>query len=381
MNNLGIVVIGYNRIQGMLRLLRSLENAEYNGDQVTLIVSLDNCGDDSVAKEARAFKWSHGEMRVRTFPERQGLRNHILSCGDFLKEFDAVAVLEDDIVVAPGYYSFMKQAVNYYKDNEQVAGISLYSHKINVDANVPFVPQPGSKDVFFLQFAQSWGQVWMKNQWFEFKKWYLENRDCPVEATNVPTYVSGWPKTSWLKYHIKYCIEKKKYFVYPYDSLTTCFSDVGEHCKEANTRFQVPMSSQINDDYRFADITDDAVIYDAFFEREHMGHLMNLPDSEVCMDLYGVKENREHKRYWITQKAMPFKIIHSFGMEMRPHECNIYNGIAGDVIRVYDTAESEQIRKIQLADFTHMNYYYNIVAEWGKVIGYVLARVGKKIKK
>lgn len=381
MNELAIVVIGYNRIQGMLRLLNSLKNAEYNGDNVTLIVSLDNCGDDSVAKEAQAFKWTHGEFRVRTFPERQGLRNHILSCGDFLNEFEAIAVLEDDVVVAPGFYSFMKQAVNYYREDEKIAGISLYSHKINVNANVPFLPQPSSKDVFFLQFAQSWGQIWMKNQWFEFKNWYLENKDRPIEAANVPTYVSGWPKTSWLKYHIKYCIEKKKYFVYPYDSLTTCFSDVGEHCKEANSRFQVPMSSQINEEYRFADVNEEAVMYDAFFEREHIGNVMNLSESEVCVDLYGTKGNKEHKRYWITLKEMPYKIICSFGMDMRPHECNITNNILGDVIRVYDTDEREQIKKIKSTDYTHMNYYYNIVAEWGKVIRYMWTRIGKKLKK
>ena len=111
MSNYALVVIGYNRIPGMLRLLESIEHAEYGNDQVTLIVSLDNCGDSGPEEAAKSFRWTHGEKIVRTFPERQGLRNHILSCGDFLKEYDAIAVLEDDLLVSPAYYQYMKQAV------------------------------------------------------------------------------------------------------------------------------------------------------------------------------------------------------------------------------------------------------------------------------
>ena len=127
---------------------------------------------------------------------------------EYLNEYDAISVLEDDIIVSPGYYQYMKQAVKCYKENMDIAGISLYSHKMNVNVDLPFVPEPDGYDVFFMQFAQSWGQIWMREQWFAFREWYLTHAEEPVAANNVPGFVSGWPKTSWLKYHIKYCIEK-----------------------------------------------------------------------------------------------------------------------------------------------------------------------------
>lgn len=381
MKKLAVVVVGYNRIQGLKRALNSLENANYNGEKITLIVSMDNCGDKSVAECAKSFSWSHGEIRVRTFTQRQGLRKHILSCGEYLNEFDAIAVIEDDVVVAPGFYEYMKQAVEFYCDNERIAGISLYSHKVNVNANAPFVPQPGASDIFFMQFAQSWGQVWMKRQWFEFKSWYLENKDEPFTDADVPNSVSNWPKTSWLKYHIKYCIKKDKYFVYPYDSMATCFSDVGEHCKEENIRFQVPISLQTRRDYRFAELSDDSITYDAFFERTNIGSVLQVSNSDVCMDLYGTKNNSEGKRYWVSLNALPYKTIFTFGMEMRPHESNIYNKIIGEEIRVYDTQVKAESIKSPFVDYSFVNYYYNIVSEWKKIVGYLWIRILKNAKK
>ena len=101
MSKYAVVVVGYNRVGGMLRLLESLEKAQYGEDKLTLIISLDNCGKSGPEEAAKSFVWSHGEKIVRTFPKRQGLRKHILSCGEYLKEYDAIAVLEDDLLVSP----------------------------------------------------------------------------------------------------------------------------------------------------------------------------------------------------------------------------------------------------------------------------------------
>lgn len=382
MSNYALVVIGYNRIPGMLRLLESIEHAEYENDQVTLIVSLDNCGDSGPEEAAKSFRWSHGEKIVRTFPERQGLRKHILSCGDYLKEYDAIAVLEDDLVVSPAFYDYMKQSVEFYKDHKEIAGISLYSHKLNVNRNLPFVPQPDAYDNFFMQFAQSWGQVWMKEQWFAFKDWYEKHVDEPVEAENVPEFVSSWPKTSWLKYHIKYCISENKYFVYPYHSLTTCYSDAGEHCKEANTIYQVPMIRKTGMKYRFCEDIKNGVCYDAFFERQGLGEVLNLQEAELCVDFYGTKGNRENRRFWITREKLPYKIIASYDFCMRPQECNVLEHISGDCIHLYDTKNSSTSEKKTIREnFRTITYYYNITARWREVLDYFVIRMKDRVKK
>lgn len=382
MSNYALVVIGYNRIPGMLRLLDSLEYAAYGNDQVTLIISLDNCGNSGPEEAAKAFQWSHGEKIVRTFPERQGLRKHILSCGDYLKEYDAIAVLEDDLVVSPAFYDYMKQAVMCYKDHPEVAGISLYSHKVNVNRDLPFVPQPDAYDNFFMQFAQSWGQVWMKEQWFAFKEWYEKHVDEPVEANNVPEFVSGWPKTSWLKYHIKYCIAENKYFVYPYHSFTTCYSDAGEHCKEANTIYQVPMMRKTGLKYRFCEQVEDGVCYDAFFERQGLAACLELQESELCVDFYGTKGNREKRRYWLTRETLPYEMIARYDFCMRPQECNVIENVVGDCVYLYDTEKTASIhKKSKRENFRTITYYYNITARWREVLDYFIVRMKDRLGK
>lgn len=382
MSNYALVVIGYDRVPGMMRLLDSLERAYYGEEKVTLIISLDNCGNSVPEEAARAFSWSHGEKIVRTFPERQGLRTHILSCGDYLETYDAIAVFEDDLVVSPAFYDFMKQAVVIYQNHPEIAGISLYSHKINVNRNLPFVPQPDAYDNYFMQFAQSWGQVWMKEQWLAFKAWYEKHMDEPVEADNVPAFVSSWPKSSWLKYHIKYCIDQKKYFVYPYHSFTTCYSDAGVHCKESNTIYQVPMFRKPGMQYRFCEDLGEGICYDAFFERRGLADYVGVKEEELCVDFYGTKGNREKRRYWLTREQLPYKKIAGYDLCLRPQECNIIENIFGDSICLYDTqtgcvAEKDSIRK----NHKTITYYYNITACWREILYYFVVRLKDRLKK
>ena len=101
-----IVAVGYNRPHCMKRLLESIGNAEYEIDDVTLIISIDESNkSDLVQKVAEDFDWKHGEKIIRRFPERQGLKKHIIQCGDLSEKYGAVIILEDDLYVSPGFYS------------------------------------------------------------------------------------------------------------------------------------------------------------------------------------------------------------------------------------------------------------------------------------
>ena len=333
-----IAAIGYKRTDSMQRLLNFLAKADYDNDDVTLIVSIDNSGEDSVEVCARNFDWRYGKKEIITYPERQGLRRHILHCGNFLKDFEAIAVFEDDIIPAPGFYHYMKEAVAFYKDDARIAGISLYTHLWNENANLPFQPAYGVHDNYFMQFAQSWGQIWMKKQWFEFSNWYINNCGEMQDDDEIPQVVLEWPGTSWLKYHIKYCIKNNKYFVYPYGSLSTCFSEAGEHCKEKSTIFQVPLQEGLKKNYRFCSLDEDgAVVYDAFFERNIINSLEGICAKDICMDLYGYRKSYLGKKYVLTTRTLPYEVIKSYGLELRPIEENVLQKIAGDFIYLYNT--------------------------------------------
>ena len=110
----GIIVVAYNRVKSVRRLLDSLKHVEYFGEKVDLIVSIDNSGNTDVEDYVKNFNWTYGEIIIRTFEQRQGLKNHILSCGAYLEKYDAIAVFEDDVIVSPAFYSFMRETVPFY---------------------------------------------------------------------------------------------------------------------------------------------------------------------------------------------------------------------------------------------------------------------------
>lgn len=341
-SKIAVVVIGYNRANNMMRLLESIKKANFLGDTVDLLISIDNSGTDAVEKAANEFVWQYGEKKVFTYPERMGLRNHIMHCGSFLEAYDALVVLEDDLVVSPAFYSYVKETVSKYTDDDRIAGISLYTHLWNHNAKFPFMPNPSQFDVFFLQMAQSWGQVWMKKQWADFFAWYKENQD--FEAVDYfPDFMTNWSK-SWLKFHNKYCVEKNKYFVYPYNSYSTCYSEAGEHSILGATNFQVPMQNERVSDYRFPTLDDEsAVKYDIFYERKGLAKYLDLNEDDLVVDLYGTKTKmREKRKYLLSSRNYDYKVIRRFGLQMRPQEQNIIYNVDGNELFLYDTEQTEK---------------------------------------
>ncbi|MFC3799835.1 glycosyltransferase [Cohnella sp. GCM10012308] len=362
MNKFAVVVIGYNRTDSISRLLASLLKADYAGEKVDLVISIDFSGVDNVRLIAEEYRWPFGDKIVKAYPQKLGLRKHILSCGDLLNDYDAIAVLEDDVYVSPDFFNFMNQAVNYYQGERNIAGISLYSHGWSEYNNRPFIPDKNCYDVYFMKYAQSWGQIWLKDQWLDFIDWYNKNNEEFLDQPHIPPNVSNWPASSWLKYHIKYCIEMNKYFVYPYHSLSTNFTDIGQHNAFKSTNYQIPIVNGKGLKYKFVDINnrDEGVFYDCFFERENLGKFIGLNDLDLCLDIYGGKSEKVYKRFLLTMEKKPYKIVKSFGLEMRPHEANITNQLPGEDIFLYDTSIADENNYIKATETDIKKWNYDI---------------------
>lgn len=356
---LGIVAIGYNRADNMERLLSGLQACEYGQDDVMLIISLDKWKTNEVEQCANKFEWMHGEKIVKTFQERQGLRQHILKCGGYMEEheLDAVAVFEDDILPSVDFYQFMKQAVSFYGQDERVAGIGLYSFLWHPIANKPFYPMQGKGSVYLNQFAVSWGQIWLRKQWNDFVEWYQKIDDVYMEQIRIPQNVKDW-KNSWLKYHIAYCCDKQKYFVYPYKALATCFTEQGAHTKEQLPQYQVPIVEESGSIYEFYPIDDIIIRYDSFFESEYLAQYLSDKGYDVNIDLYGLKGIDREKRYWLITEEEDFQVVESYALSLKPHEKNVMCKISGGDIFLYDTSIACQHEK---RDFSIVKflYYFN----------------------
>ena len=381
-----IVAVGYNRPDSIEQLLHSLLRADYAGDQVDLVVSLDKGQrQQEIISVAEKIEWSHGEKMIRAFPERQGLRAHIIQCGDLTEKYDAVVVLEDDLMVAPHFYSYVKQTIARYSIDEHIAGISLYKHQTHPGVNRPFEPANNGYDVYMQQFAMSWGQCWTKGMWQQFRAWYNENEGKDLSDGNIlPDYVAHWNKQSWLKYYMRFIVENDKYFIYPYFSLTTNASDAGEHCRIPNNDFQV--SLQEGDmEYRFPDF-EQAVKYDVFFERVGIEEkLFSDLEGKKLLDLYGSRINYENARYLISTKALPYQVVKTAQLRYRPIEMNAIMPTDGEGLYVYDlkaSADAPKVNKDILTryDVRSLHWKKTLHLGWSGFIDALLNKVqrGKK---
>jgi hypothetical protein len=338
MTNLAIVVVGYDRPHSLSRLLDSLDRVAFDGQRVPLIISLDRSGNEAVTRVAEAFTWNHGEKTVRTFPQRLGLKQHLLTCGDLTQDFEHLVVLEDDLYASPNLYRYAVQAIERYGDDDRIAGIALYCHLWNVACHRPFLPLDDPFDAFFMQYACSWGQVWSRDKWRRFLDWHRQHENDFRPDPAIPPYVAQWSDHSWLKHHIRYCIETGRYFVYPRVGLTTNFSDKGQHNLGRENGYQIPLQEPCSRAYRFPTLAESRAVYDAYFESLMLGEALGIDPDELCVDLYGLKGNRAGRRYWLTLEPAAFKILKSFDLALRPHEANILHGLPGEAIKLYDTA-------------------------------------------
>ena len=297
MKDIAIVVVAFNRDKSLKRLLNSLNALNVSkDDEVPLYISIDrakeeNLENKSVLKIANEFKWKFGEKVVDYKAENMGLRKHILECGKLTNKYENIIVLEDDIVVSPLMYKYAKQVIDYYKGEEKIAGFGVYSFQRNPVNNLPFYPINNGDDVYFMQYACSWGQIWTRDRWNDFYDWYKKNKDVDFSNNlNIPKYINSWGENSWLKFHIIYTILNNKFFVYPYIGLTTNFTDTGIHNKLNSIAYQTYMYFDNNKDvnFKFSPIDDSYNIYDAFFENMKLKEIINCNKNIIC-DFYGKK--------------------------------------------------------------------------------------------
>ena len=340
--SIAVIAVTYNRPRSLVRLLESLERSYYPaGEDIPLIISVDKSDTDEVEIIADAFEWSHGRKIVDKHDKNLGLRPHMMSLGKWLEEYEAIAVLEDDLVVSPIYYAYTAQAVAKYHDCPAVAGISLYGFGINYQTGLPFQALKDEHDAFFMNCAMSWGEVWMRDSWRLFHEWYLQHQDFPT-SPYLPGAVCRWNSKSWLKYHTRYCIEENKYFVHPYTSLTTNFSEAGVHGNgSSRTVHQVSLQQGRVEEYRLPVFGEEGVYYDGFFENKALYGSLHLTSEELCLDLNGEWKNRLNRRYWLTTEIRDYKIVRTFGLNYRPIELNVLMGNPGNRIFLYDTQTVE----------------------------------------
>jgi len=322
--DIAIVIAAYNRPASLQRLLGSVGAANYEGyASIQLLISIDRSGNNECKLVADAFEWKHGNKTVIHHPQNLGLKKHILSCGDYTQQYDAVIVLEDDLFVSAEFYQYAQQAYAFYKYEEEVAGIALYHNTFNEVAYCPFEPVHDGTDVYFMQVPCSWGQLCTKKQWDGFNS-YLQIEKNNLTVDQLPATVQAWPDaSSWKKLFYSYLLQSGKYIVYPRIGLSTNFGDTGQHLTSQQNVFQTALLLD-NKTFRFSTLHASLSVYDGFFELE--GSVYNKlvdADVEVSFDLNGSKPLSSIKTSYLISSKQCRVANKKFAVSLYPYENNI----------------------------------------------------------
>ncbi|MDX2362331.1 MAG: hypothetical protein QNK23_16100 [Crocinitomicaceae bacterium] len=334
MNNPAIVVVAYNRPASLKRLLSSIAKGSYPDSPITLHISIDKSDVPEVVQYAQEFEWIFGPKIVEVSAENLGLKKHILQCGALTEKYDSIIVLEDDLVLAPHFYQFANEGLQFYESDERIAGISLYNYQIAESCGYPFQAIHDESDVYFMQVASSWGQAWTKQQWSLFSTWHKETEESKLNL--LPEYILQWGEHSWKKYFINYLLDKNRYFVFPQTSFSTNFEDFGTNATTSDL-YQVELETSKRQ-MVLKDFSDSQAIYDVYFELEGSAlnkHTSMLAEYDVEVDLFGQKPITKAANSYFLSTRKGANPVFTFSSKMRPLINNTIFNVEGNEIGLY----------------------------------------------
>ncbi len=193
----------------------------------------------------------------------KGLANSIISgVSEIIERYGKVIVLEDDLILATNFLSFMNQALDFYETKRKILSVSGFSFEF-------MYPEGYKYDVAFSIRAASWGWATWKDRWTEID-W--EIKDYVLFRRNLRRRIafnSGGSDLSHLldrqmkgdidSWAIRFVYHQHKYRyldVFPIKSkvLNIGFDNEATHTKARCDRFET--SLDMTDQYEFSFLTD-----------------------------------------------------------------------------------------------------------------------------
>ncbi|PSR86587.1 4-diphosphocytidyl-2-C-methyl-D-erythritol kinase [Actinidia chinensis var. chinensis] len=270
--HLSVNIITQNRVHSLARLLKSLEDAYYLGDEIPISFNMDTMVDEATIRLVNSFDWPHGPKTLRRRIIQGGLIRAVSESWYPSSDDDYGLLLEDDIEVSPYYYLWIKYALLAYHYDPQVslpelASISLYTPRlVEVLKERPkwnateFFKQIHPNTPYLHQLPCSWGAVFFPKQWREFYV-YMNMRfteDAKQNPVQIPkSRTNGW-QASWKKFLIDMMYLRGYVALYPnfpnQASFSTNHMEPGAHIaakdnvlKHDKSDFEVPL---LKDDFR-----------------------------------------------------------------------------------------------------------------------------------
>lgn len=155
MRNLApIGVSTYTRINHLKQTIEALKkNTLAKESDLHIFSDAPKSGDEEKIAKVRNYIHTIDGFKTVNIIERKmnsRVKNNRGGIKQLLNEYGKIIWIEDDIVTAPGFLKFMNDALEFYKDDENILSITGYCP--------PFkIPKKCEEEVFILQRFSAWG--------------------------------------------------------------------------------------------------------------------------------------------------------------------------------------------------------------------------------
>lgn len=270
-----IIYFAFNRAEALKRSVSSLlENSEAKESDVYFFVDGPRPNKKGEAEEVQKVREyiSHisgfKSVTVHFSEANKGLGPSIIAgVTEVINKHGRAIVLEDDLILAPSFLSFMNQGLDFYEDKEKVFSICGYSLKLDLPKDYPY-------NSYFCPRSSSWGWATWKDRWssvdFKLEDWNAVEKNSKQfnkwGGSDCFGMLAGWREgrnKSWAIRFVysQFCQDKLSLF--PHKSLVDNggFDGSGTNCKTWSRykctfddsgckTFNLPKDVSVNNDIR-----------------------------------------------------------------------------------------------------------------------------------
>lgn len=167
----------YSRLSHLKRTVTALRNNTLS-DRSDLYIFSDAPRKHDTLKVAEVRKYIHsidGFKNIEIIERKNNNRvnNNRNGIGYLLNKYGKIIFLEEDIITAPGFLTYMNRALKYFQHNQNVFSIAGYSPPIK--ANIYC-----TEDIYFLPRFNAWGFGIWKNRYDSIRYFKLSELNIKI---------------------------------------------------------------------------------------------------------------------------------------------------------------------------------------------------------
>lgn len=161
-----IVLFTYNRPDHVKQTIEALQKNEFASESDLIIYSdgaKDKTDELAIIETRKYLHIIEGFKSVQIIEREKnwGLAESLIDgITSVVDKYGKVIVMEDDLLTSPYYLRFMNQALEKYRDDDQIASIHGYVNPVKEE-----LPEN-----FFLSYASSWGWATWQRAWRIFER-------------------------------------------------------------------------------------------------------------------------------------------------------------------------------------------------------------------